>query len=146
MRAATSRLRAQARALAATTGRVPRQHVSDPPLEESASFRVTSFARHPVLVVAGQIDVYTAPKMRRRLHQLITTDPELVIVDLVAVEFMDSSGLSVLVGALKRARRHGGTLRLVGEEERLKQLFRLTGLHKLLPLYPTVSAAVEGEQ
>jgi anti-sigma B factor antagonist len=146
MKAATTRLRAQARALAAATSSVPMQRIAEPGGEDSASFRVTSYGGHPVLVVTGQIDIYTAPRMRRRLNQLITVDHKLVVVDLLGVEFMDSSGLSVLIGALKRAGSRGGALRVVGEQERLKELFRVTGLHKPLPLYPTVASAADEDR
>ena len=62
-----------------------------------------------VLEVGGEVDVYTAPRLRERLVELVEGGARKVIVDLSRVEFLDSTGLGVLVGALKRLRAAGGT-------------------------------------
>jgi anti-sigma B factor antagonist len=64
-----------------------------------------------------------------------------VVVDLGRVEFLDSTGLGVLVGALKRLRGVGGELSLVCNQERLLKIFRITGLDRVFTLYPTVEGA-----
>ncbi len=63
-----------------------------------------------------------------------------MIVNLEGVDFLDSTGLGVLVGALKRVRAHEGSLRLVCTQERLLKIFRITGLAKVFPIYDTVEA------
>jgi anti-sigma B factor antagonist len=101
-------------------------------------------AGHRVLDVAGEIDVYTAPQLRERLITLVEDGARRVIVDLSRVEFLDSTGLGVLVGALKRLRGVGGELLLVCAQERLLKIFRITGLDRVFTLYDTVDAAVAG--
>ena len=96
---------------------------------------------HTVLEVGGEVDVYTAPRLRERLVELVDEGARSVIVDLSRVEFLDSTGLGVLVGALKRLRAVGGGLALVCGHERLLKIFRITALDRVFSLYDTVDAA-----
>ena len=64
------------------------------------------------------------------------------VVDLEAVEFLDSTGLGVLVGGLKRVRAHEGSLRLVCTQERILKIFRITGLTKVFPIHSSVDEAL----
>ncbi|MBO4207850.1 STAS domain-containing protein [Micromonospora echinofusca] len=95
-----------------------------------------------VLEVGGEVDVYTAPRLRERLIELIDAGARRVVVDLGRVDFLDSTGLGVLVGALKRLRSVGGTFALVCDKEPLLKIFRITALDQVFPLHPTVDAAV----
>ena len=95
-----------------------------------------------VLEVAGEIDVYTAPQLRERLIAVVEGGARQVIVDLGRVEFLDSTGLGVLVGALKRLRVVGGELRLVCAQERLLKIFRITGLSKVFAIHGSQSEAL----
>ena len=94
-----------------------------------------------VVVVGGEEDVYTAPQLREGLLELIDAGVEHVVVDLGGVDFLDSTGLGVLVGALKRLRTVGGSFGLVFDREPLLKIFRITALDQVFPLYPTVDAA-----
>jgi anti-sigma B factor antagonist len=95
-----------------------------------------------VVVVGGEIDVYTAPKLREQLIDLVNAGRYHLVVDMEGVEFLDSTGLGVLVGGLKRVRAHDGTLRLVCTQERILKIFRITGLTKVFPIHDTVDDAV----
>jgi anti-sigma B factor antagonist len=95
-----------------------------------------------VIEVGGEIDVYTAPKLRENIVDLVNRGSYHLVVDMEAVEFLDSTGLGVLVGGLKRVRAHDGSLRLVCTQERLLKIFRITGLTKVFAIYDTVDAAV----
>ena len=97
-----------------------------------------------VIAVGGEIDVYTAPKLRDGLVELINSGHYHLVIDLEGVDFLDSTGLGVLVGALKRVRSHQGTLALVCTQERLLKIFRITGLAKVFPIYDSVEAATSG--
>ena len=63
---------------------------------------------HSVVDVKGEIDVYTAPKLREKLIELVSEGSYDVVVNLEGVDFLDSTGLGVLVGALKRVKAHDG--------------------------------------
>lgn len=93
-----------------------------------------------VLAVGGEIDVYTAPKLRDAITDLVTAGVYEIVVDMSAVEFLDSTGLGVLVGGLKKVRGHDGSLQLVCHQERLLKIFRITGLAKVFTIHPTVDA------
>ncbi|GLY26032.1 anti-sigma B factor antagonist [Micromonospora pallida] len=100
---------------------------------------------HTVLEVGGEVDVYTAPRLRERLIELIDGGARKVVVDLGRVDFLDSTGLGVLVGALKRLRSVGGTFALVCDKEPLLKIFRITALDQVFPLHPTVAAAIAAD-
>lgn len=100
---------------------------------------------YTVLTVGGEVDVYTAPKLRERLVDLVDAGSRKVVVDLATVEFLDSTGLGVLVGAHKRLRGAGGTLALVCTREPLLKIFRITALDQVFPLFGTVEAATAGD-
>jgi anti-sigma B factor antagonist len=100
-----------------------------------------SFADRTVLEVGGEIDVYTAPALREKIVSLVDGGAKMLIVDLARVEFLDSTGLGVLVGALKRLRNAGGSFGVVCDQERLLKIFRITGLDRVLDLYDSVESA-----
>jgi anti-sigma B factor antagonist len=95
-----------------------------------------------IVVVGGEIDVYTAPKLREKLIDLVSAGQYHLVVDMEQVEFLDSTGLGVLVGGLKRVRAHEGSLRLVCTQERILKIFRITGLTKVFPIHSSVDEAV----
>ena len=95
-----------------------------------------------VIEVGGEIDVYTAPKLREQLIDLVSSGQYHLVVDMEGVEFLDSTGLGVLVGGLKRVRAHEGSLRLVCTQERILKIFRITGLTKVFPIHTSVEEAV----
>lgn len=95
-----------------------------------------------VVEVGGEIDVYTAPKLREALIELVQSGTYHIVVDMEQVEFLDSTGLGVLVGGLKRVRSHDGSMTLVCTQERLLKIFRITGLTRVFEIHPDVGAAV----
>ena len=97
-----------------------------------------------VLAVSGEVDVATVPRLREQLHGLVASGTPRIVVDLDAVDFLDSTGLGVLVGALKRVRANGGELALVCTSPRIRKVFEVTGLTKVFALYDTVDEAASG--
>jgi|SRR5690554_2405368 len=95
-----------------------------------------------VVEVGGEIDVYTAPVLRERLAALHEAGARHLIVDLRAVRFMDSTGLGVLVGALKRVRLSSGSLLLVIDSERVFKVFKITALTQLFDIHSTLASAL----
>ena len=97
---------------------------------------------HAILSVRGEVDVYTAPKFRERLIELVSEGKHQIVVDLEGVEFLDSTGLGVLVGGLKRLRSHDGDLVLVCTQSRILKVFEITGLTKVFAIHDSIDAAV----
>ncbi|GAA1658577.1 anti-sigma factor antagonist [Fodinicola feengrottensis] len=98
-----------------------------------------------IVEVGGEIDVYTAPRLREKLIELVGAGRTQIVVDMERVEFLDSTGLGVLVGARTRVNAQGGSLRLVCTQDRILKIFRITGLENLFPIYASVTEAVAAD-
>src|ERR1017187_9592587 len=95
-----------------------------------------------VVDVEGEIDIYTAPRLRELLIDLAAKNNYQLIVNLEKVGFLDSTGLGVLAGGLKRVRPHDGSLDLVCTQERILKIFKITGLTQVFGIYQTVDQAI----
>ena len=93
-----------------------------------------------VVTATGQLDAATAPEFRQSLVEAQYGGETHVIVDLDSVEFIDSMGLGVLVGGLKRARTHQCQFVVACSNERILRLFELTGLAQVLRVVPDAEA------
>lgn len=104
---------------------------------------VTTDERDGVVIVSvgGEVDAHTAPEVQQAVHAAIGSNIRL-IVDLTDVTFLDSTGLGVLVTALKRVREADGSLDLVVTSPRVLKVFTLTGLDVVIPIHETLDAAV----
>ena len=96
-----------------------------------------------IVAVGGEIDVYTAPKLRDKITELVADGVYDIVIDMEEVEFLDSTGLGVLVGTLKKVRLAGGQLQLVIDSERLLKVFRITALLQVFTVQDTVEAALD---
>lgn len=96
-----------------------------------------------VVTLQGEVDVYTAPSLKDALVEVIESGCANVVVDLEGVDFIDSSGLGVLVGALRRAKEASGSIRLVCTRESILKVFRITGLDKVFPIFADATGASE---
>lgn len=92
-----------------------------------------------VVEVTGEIDVYTAPKLRETVVAAIEQGHTRLVIDIERVAFLDSTGLGVLVGALKRVRADNGSLDIICTSERLLRIFEITGLDKVFGLHRSIA-------
>ena len=98
-----------------------------------------------VLRITGEIDVYTAPELRQQIIHLVDNGTRHIVGDLRGVDFLDSTGLGVMVGSLKRLRVHQGSLKLVTSGGRILDLFNVTGLSHAFELRSSVLDAISGD-
>jgi anti-sigma B factor antagonist len=103
---------------------------------------VTERDGYTVLAVRGEVDVYTAPRFCERLIELVSEGKHQIVIDLEGVDFLDSTGLGVLVGGLKKVRAHDGSMRLICNQERLLKIFRITGLAKVFAIHGSQADAL----
>jgi anti-sigma B factor antagonist len=96
-----------------------------------------------VIVLAGEVDLYTAPRFDDELGRAIEGGSRYVIVDLTETTFIDSTTLGVLVGGLRRLRPHGAELVLVLSDPNLRKIFQITGLDRVVSVYETRAAALD---
>lgn len=94
-----------------------------------------------IVHVDGDLDVYTAPRLKETLDEVIAGAGALVL-DLSRVEFMDSTALGVLVGAQQESEGDGGGLRLVVADPLLLKIFHITGLDGMFSIYPQLEEAL----
>ena len=92
--------------------------------------------------IDGDVDVATAPRVREQLISLLSDRSALLVVDLDGVGFLDSTGLGVIVGVLKRARTLGGDVRLVCTQPSVRRVFEITALDRTMPLAASAEEAV----
>jgi anti-sigma B factor antagonist len=99
-----------------------------------ADFTVVSRPGAPDCVVRaeGEIDLHTAPRLRDVLRVALAGRPSRLILDMTEVNYIDSTGLGVLVGAFKRSGDAGSELVLQGPVPRVVRVLELTGLHRVL--------------
>jgi anti-sigma B factor antagonist len=90
----------------------------------------------------AELDVYVAPKFRQVLVETVTTGHYRIVVDMTDVTYIDSTGLGVLVGALKRVRAHEGWLRLAAMSDQVARQFAVTGLTKVFEIFPSAADAL----
>ncbi len=95
--------------------------------------RMLSTDGRSIVHVSGELDAYTAARLRDSLAGLISAGSRHIVVDLADVSFMGASGLGVLVGAGKRLRRDGGKLLLRSAAPGVQKMIEITGLDATLP-------------
>src|SRR3954454_12351208 len=87
-----------------------------------------------VVGLSGEVDVYTSPRVKQEIVDLLNRGLTRIIVDTTKVEYLDSTGLGVLIGGLKRARERDGDLRLICDNPRILRIFEITGLTKIFDI------------
>ena len=96
-----------------------------------------------VVDITGDLDMASAPALRTLILQLLSAGTRLIAVDLTATDFVDSTGLGMLVAALKRVRTHDGELVVVCPDPRLRRIFELTELVSVFGLRHSVDELPE---
>ncbi len=105
----------------------------------------TRTPREGVAVVAlgGEVDVYTSPQVKQAILDLLNGGTTRLVVDLTGVDYLDSTGLGVLIGGLKRARERDGDLKLICDNVRILRIFEITGLTKIFDIHRAEAEALD---
>ena len=105
---------------------------------------VTSADSYTVVALTGESDVYTYDQLRGALEAEVTRGVALLIVDLSGLEFMDSSGVQVLLDIRVMMNDRGGQLALAQPQNTVARVLNLVGADQLIPVYASVGEAVSG--
>jgi anti-sigma B factor antagonist len=105
---------------------------------------VTSRDGWVVIAPVGDLDLAAAPQVRGEAVRQVTDGNSHLVLDLSGVEFVDSTGLGVVVAAAKRARSAGGDVRLCGVSGPVAKVFEVVGLERIFEVFDDVAAAVAG--
>jgi anti-sigma B factor antagonist len=95
-----------------------------------------------VLVAHGQIDLYSAPIFKTAFVDAIEDGMKDIVVDLSHVDFMDSTGLGVLVGVSRRLKLLGGSLAIVSPDPTIRRVFEIAGLDRRFEIFEQREEAV----
>jgi anti-sigma B factor antagonist len=121
---------------AVTTAVVTREEKMTEPI----GLQVRTIDGHAVVAVSGEIDVSTAPALQASIDVLIQNGTRQFIVDLEAVDFIDSSCLKTLIRVIKQL--GPSSLRVVASQPRVIRVFSVSGIDQLIPVFKSVEAAI----
>ncbi|HEY3331363.1 MAG TPA: STAS domain-containing protein [Capsulimonadaceae bacterium] len=89
----------------------------------------------PVIYVSGDLDTQSAPLLRKALWDLLLNGSQVILLQIDGVEYVDSSGLGILVAALRYANEISGTVAIACPKPRVSRVLRITGLDKIFSVY-----------
>lgn len=104
-------------------------------------FTVEHQPHHTVIIGSGRLNMGAASQLRQVVSETVAAGHNRVVVDMGAVDFMDSSGLGALVGSLKTARLAGGDLRIANIRPQVQMVLELTGMNRVMTPYATAEEA-----
>jgi anti-sigma B factor antagonist len=99
-----------------------------------------------VVAVSGELDLASSPALEEELDRVVASQTPLVVIDLRGLEFMDSTGLSVLIRAHQRAEESGQRFALVRGSQQVQRLLSLTGVAERLTLVDTPEQLLHGSE
>jgi anti-sigma B factor antagonist len=97
-----------------------------------------------VVQPTGRLNMVAAPALRKQLNDIVESGGSRLVIDLSAIEFIDSSGLGALIAALKIARKSGGDLRIAAPTRQVCTVLELSNLDRVLRPYESVDSAFDG--
>jgi anti-anti-sigma factor len=95
-----------------------------------------------IITIQGKIDVNATANFKQEIKQVIKQGYTRLVLNLFAVPFIDSSGLTALISGLRQSRLADGDLRLACVDSKVQRIMDVTGLKKVMHLYPTVDQAI----
>ncbi|MDO8682865.1 MAG: STAS domain-containing protein [Armatimonadota bacterium] len=97
----------------------------------------------PVIDLGGELDAYTCSRLRDTMIEVIEDGSPTIVVSMMKVEYIDSSGLGTLVGGLKRASEKDGKIVIVCTNPQIRKVFEITGLVRVFQLFETEDEAIQ---
>jgi anti-sigma B factor antagonist len=95
-----------------------------------------------IVTLVGEVDIYTAPRFKECLLELLDGDVERLIVDLSGVTFIDSTALGVLIGGVRRVNAAGGSMALVVASRPVQRVLSITGLDRVFTIHESLEDAI----
>jgi anti-sigma B factor antagonist len=95
-----------------------------------------------VVVLGGEVDLYTAPELKHELHRLVGEGATRLVIDMSGTTFIDSTTLGVLLSVVKRVRPDGGAVVLVCPDRNVKRIFEITLLDRVFSIVDTRDEAL----
>ena len=100
---------------------------------------------HAIITVSGRLTLgREVEQLETLVTDLLEKAQKMVVFDMTALDYLDSSGIGTVVSCLTQVKKSGGDLRLAGVNPRLLRMFKMTGVDTLVTIYPTVAEAAAG--
>jgi len=96
-----------------------------------------------IVALSGEVDIYTAPRFKECMLELLDAGLDRLVVDLTGVTFIDSTALGVLIGGVRRVNSAGGAIALVVTNRAVERVLSITGLDRVFTIHATREAALE---
>mgnify|MGYP001380936152 FL=1 len=86
------------------------------------------------ITLNGEIDIYTSNELKEKLYNIVDTNKKDLIIDCKELDYIDSTGLGIFVGALKKAKQYEKKVVIINLKDNIKKLFTITGLDKVFQI------------
>ena len=115
-----------------------------PPLMPSISLKARNecFDGNHVILLEGEADAFTSPVAKDALEKALRAEANVIVVDLSAVTFIDSTMLEIFITTTKLLRARGGVFGIACADEHIRKIFRITGLDRIIRVYESAGEAV----
>ena len=101
--------------------------------------QITQKSKTLYIQLEGEIDHHSAQTFRERIDMAFEpTDCRQIVFDFSGVTFMDSSGIGMIIGRYKNAKKRGGTIAIAGMNPEIGRIFQISGLAKIIDSYASV--------
>ena len=111
-------------------------------LRASVTVPESTGAAYAVVVLSGEVDATNSEELYNVLESVVLQRPRLLIVDLSALSFMDSTGLRMMLRSSRELDQHGGVLSLAAPQLSVARVLQLTRADQLIPVYESVADAI----
>lgn len=107
--------------------------------------KITEEKNNDVVVckVEGEININTSPELRKSFDNFIRSNTLKILMDFSGVSYIDSSGLATIIELLQRLRKMGGKFRICNMNQKVRNVFEVTKLHKLFGIFETQEKALK---
>ena len=95
-----------------------------------------------VLELKGRLDVASAKTLKDKVQALVDQQRVRLVLDMGDIDFVDSSGLGVLVAALRSANKKGGDVKIAALQNKIRSIFELTRLHRVFEIFDATETAI----
>lgn len=101
--------------------------------------QITQKSKTLYIRLEGEIDHHSAQAIREKIDMAFEpTDCQQIIFDFSGVTFMDSSGIGMIIGRYKNAKKRGGTIAITGMSPEIGRIFQISGLAKIIDSYTSI--------
>lgn len=95
-----------------------------------------------LIEIDGEVDTYTSSKIKQDILQVVEQTPK-IIISMEKVKFIDSTGLGILIGVLKKVKEKEGEMIIVSPNSYINQIFEITGLFKVFKIVENTQQAID---